>query len=86
MAKESFFETGKIARQADGVNYCYTCGETVVMATAVGAKKACGRSRLFSVVCELPRKNIMLLVKHQVSYFKREARPTEAETLNFKID
>ena len=31
-------ETGKIARQADGAIIA-TCGETVVMATAVGAKK-----------------------------------------------
>ena len=31
-------ETGKIARQADGAIIA-TCGETVVIATAVGAKK-----------------------------------------------
>ena len=31
-------ETGKVARQADGAIIA-TCGETVVLATAVGAKK-----------------------------------------------
>ena len=36
--KKIVLETGKIARQADGAIIA-TCGETVVMATAVGAKK-----------------------------------------------
>ena len=36
--KKITLETGKIARQADGAIIA-TCGETVVIATAVGAKK-----------------------------------------------
>ena len=36
--KKIILETGKIARQADGAVIA-TCGETVVMATVVGAKK-----------------------------------------------
>ena len=36
--KKISIETGKIARQADGAIIA-TCGETVVIATAVGAKK-----------------------------------------------
>ncbi len=36
--KKIVLETGKIARQADGAIIA-TCGETVVIATAVGAKK-----------------------------------------------
>ena len=36
--KKIILETGKVARQADGAVIA-TCGETVVMATAVGAKK-----------------------------------------------
>ena len=36
--KKITFETGKIARQADGAIIA-TCGETVVIATVVGAKK-----------------------------------------------
>ena len=36
--KKISLETGKVARQADGAIVA-TCGETVVLATAVGAKK-----------------------------------------------
>ena len=36
--KKIRLETGKIARQADGAIIA-TCGETVVLATVVGAKK-----------------------------------------------
>ena len=36
--KKISLETGKVARQADGAIIA-TCGETVVLATAVGAKK-----------------------------------------------
>ena len=36
--KKITLETGKIARQADGAIIA-TCGETIVIATAVGAKK-----------------------------------------------
>ena len=72
-------ETGKIARQADGAIIA-TCGETVVIATAVGAKKSCRRSRLFSIVCKLPEK-YYAAGKIPGGYFKREARPTESETL-----
>ena len=36
--KKLSLETGKIARQADGAIIA-TCGETVVIATVVGAKK-----------------------------------------------
>ena len=36
--KKLTLETGKIARQADGAIIA-TCGETVVLATVVGAKK-----------------------------------------------
>ena len=35
--KKIILETGKIARQADGAIIA-TCGETVVIATVVGAK------------------------------------------------
>ena len=36
--KKISLETGKVARQADGAIIA-TCGETVVLATVVGAKK-----------------------------------------------
>ena len=53
--KKIILETGKVARQADGA-VTATCGETVVIATAVGAKKINEGTRLFSSFCELPRK------------------------------
>ena len=36
--KKISLETGKVARQADGAIIA-TCGETVILATVVGAKK-----------------------------------------------
>ena len=45
--KKISLETGKIARQADGAIIA-KCGETVVLATAVGAQKSKPRCRLFS--------------------------------------
>ena len=38
--KKIILETGKIARQADGA-VTARCGETMVIATVVGAKKVC---------------------------------------------
>ena len=53
--KKISLETGKIARQADGAIIAQ-CGETVVLATVVGAKKSKSRYRLFPFVSKLPRK------------------------------
>ena len=53
--KKISLETGKIARQADGAIIA-TCGETVILATVVGAKKNKSRYRLFPIICELPGK------------------------------
>ena len=44
--KKITFETGKIARQADGAIIA-SCGETVVLATAVGAKKVADGQIIF---------------------------------------
>ena len=53
--KKISLETGKIARQADGAIIAQ-CGETVVLATAVGAKKGKSRCRLLSFISKLSRK------------------------------
>ena len=53
--KKISLETGKIARQADGAIIAQ-CGETVVLATAVGAKKSKSRCRLLSFIGKLSRK------------------------------
>ena len=53
--KKLTLETGKIARQADGAIIA-TCGETVVIATVVGAKKLKRWTRFFSTFSKLSGK------------------------------
>ncbi len=77
--KKITLETGKIARQADGAIIA-TCGETVVLATAVGAKKINPDVDYFPLSVNYQEK-YYAAGKIPGGYFKREARPTESETL-----
>jgi polyribonucleotide nucleotidyltransferase len=77
--KKIILETGKIARQADGAIIA-TCGETVVMATAVGEKKVNPEMDYFPLQVNYQEK-YYAAGRIPGGYFKREARPTEAETL-----
>jgi len=77
--KKIILETGKVARQADGAIIA-TCGETVVIATAVGAKKVDPDVDYFPLQVNYQEK-YYAAGKIPGGYFKREARPTEAETL-----
>ena len=77
--KKISLETGKIARQADGAIIA-TCGETVVIATAVGAKKVNPEVDYFPLSVNYQEK-YYAAGKIPGGYFKREARPTENETL-----
>ena len=77
--KKIILETGKVARQADGAIIA-TCGETVVIATAVGAKKLNDGQDYFPLSVNYQEK-YYAAGKIPGGYFKREARPTEAETL-----
>ena len=77
--KKLILETGKIARQADGAIIA-TCGETVVIATVVGAKKVNPDIDYFPLQVNYQEK-YYAAGKIPGGYFKREARPTEAETL-----
>ena len=77
--KKIILETGKIARQADGAIIA-TCGETVVIATAVGAKKVNPDIDYFPLQVSYQEK-YYAAGKIPGGYFKREARPSEAETL-----
>jgi len=77
--KKIILETGKIARQADGAVIA-TCGETVVIATVVGAKKVNPETDYFPLQVNYQEK-YYAAGKIPGGYFKREARPTEAETL-----
>ena len=77
--KKISLETGKIARQADGAIIA-TCGETVVIATAVGAKIVNPDVDYFPLQVSYQEK-YYAAGKIPGGYFKREARPTESETL-----
>ena len=77
--KKISLETGKIARQADGAIIA-TCGETVVLATVVGAKKVNPEIDYFPLSVNYQEK-YYAAGKIPGGYFKREARPTESETL-----
>ena len=77
--KKIVLETGKIARQADGAIIA-KCGETVVLATAVGAKKVKDEQDYFPLSVNYQEK-YYAAGKIPGGYFKREARPTESETL-----
>ena len=77
--KKLTLETGKIARQADGAIIAQ-CGETVVLATAVGAKKVNPDIDYFPLSVNYQEK-YYAAGKIPGGYFKREARPTESETL-----
>ena len=77
--KKISLETGKIARQADGAIIA-TCGETVVLATVVGAKKVNPDVDYFPLSVNYQEK-YYAAGKIPGGYFKREARPTESETL-----
>ena len=79
LEKKISLETGKIARQADGAIIA-TCGETVVLATAVGAKKVNPDVDYFPLSVNYQEK-YYAAGKIPGGYFKREARPTDSETL-----
>lgn len=71
-------ETGKIARQADGA-VIVTYGETQVMATVVGQKNS-GGADFFPLTVNY-QERAYAAGKIPGGFFKREGRPSEAETL-----
>jgi polyribonucleotide nucleotidyltransferase len=77
--KKLTLETGKIARQADGAIIA-TLGETVVIATVVGKTKVNPETDYFPLQVNYQEK-YYAAGKIPGGYFKREARPTESETL-----
>jgi polyribonucleotide nucleotidyltransferase len=72
-------ETGKMARQADGAVLA-TLGETVVLATVVSMKTPKAGIDFFPLTVNYQEK-YFAAGKIPGGYFKREGRPTEAETL-----
>ena len=77
--KKIILKFGKIARQADAAVIA-SMGETVVISTVVGAKKVNPETDYFPLSVNYQEK-YYAGGKIPGGYFKREARPTEAETL-----
>lgn len=77
------FETGKIARQADGA-VLVTYGETVVLATVVSAKSAKPGQDFFPLTVNYQEKTFAA-GKIPGGFFKREGRPSEKETLTSRL-
>ncbi len=72
-------ETGKVARQANGA-VVVTYGETSVLCTAVGEKKAKEGVNFFPLTVNYQEK-AFAAGKIPGGFFKREGRPSEKETL-----
>jgi polyribonucleotide nucleotidyltransferase len=73
------FETGKIARQADGAVLA-SWGETTVLATVVSAKAPKAGQDFFPLTVNYQEK-AFAAGRIPGGYFKREGRPSERETL-----
>ena len=73
------FETGKIARQADGA-VMVTYGGTIVLCTAVGASTAKQGVDFFPLTVNYQEK-AFAAGRIPGGFFKREGRPSEKETL-----
>ena len=73
------FETGKVARQADGA-VMVSLGETTVLCTAVAAKQAKAGQDFFPLTVNYQEKTFAA-GKIPGGFFKREGRPSEKETL-----
>jgi polyribonucleotide nucleotidyltransferase len=76
-------ETGKVARQADGTVIA-TLGETSVMANVTFAKAAKPGQDFFPLTVHYQEK-YYAAGKVPGGFFKREARPTEKETLTARL-
>lgn len=76
-------ETGRIARQADGA-VLVSMDDTVVLVTAVGKKKAAADRDFFPLTVNYQEKTYAA-GKIPGSFFRREGRPGEKETLTCRL-
>jgi len=76
-------ETGRIARQATGA-VLVTIGNTQVLATVVGKRKAAPDAGFFPLTVDYQEKTYAI-GKIPGGFFKREGRPTEKETLTSRL-
>ncbi|PCD76338.1 polyribonucleotide nucleotidyltransferase [Pseudothioclava arenosa] len=81
--EELTLETGKVARQADG-SVIATLGETSVMANVTFAKEPKPGQDFFPLTVHYQEK-YYAAGKVPGGFFKREARPTEKETLTARL-
>ena len=81
--KELILETGKIARQADGA-VMITYGETKILCTVVASKGDSSDNDFFPLTVNYQEK-YYASGKIPGGFFKREARPTERETLTSRL-
>ncbi|MFM8720045.1 MAG: BtpA/SgcQ family protein [Chthoniobacterales bacterium] len=80
---EITFETGKIAKLADGAVMVRT-GDTIILASAVSATKLRDGQDFFPLTVDYKEK-AAAAGKFPGGYFKREGRPTEKETLTARM-
>lgn len=76
-------ETGKVARQADGA-VLVSYGDTIVLCTAVGARQAKPGQDFFPLTVHYQEK-AYAAGRIPGGFFKREGRPSEAETLKSRL-
>jgi len=77
------FEVGRIARQAGGA-VLLTCGRCVVLATAVAAPEASGGATFFPLTV-IYREKLAAAGRIPGGFLRREARPTDEETLISRV-
>ena len=76
-------ETGEVARQASA-SVVVSMGDTVVLVTAVAAKKAVPGKDFFPLTVNYIEKTYAA-GRIPGGFFKREGRPTEKETLTSRL-
>ncbi len=77
------FETGKLAKLADGA-VTVRCGDSIILATAVSATQIKEGQDFFPLTVDY-REKAAAAGKIPGGYFKREGRPTEKETLTSRM-
>jgi polyribonucleotide nucleotidyltransferase len=76
-------EVGRMAKQADGA-CVITCGETVVLVTAVADRKVREGIDFFPLTCDYQERTFAA-GKIPGGFFKREGRPSEKEILTSRL-
>ena len=77
------FETGKIARQANGSIFVH-CGDTVVLATACASPTASAEIDFFPLRVDYQEK-FSAVGRTAAGFIKREGRPAEREILTCRL-